>query len=176
MGDHFGARTNLGAGLPDRIALERLPKPALPLARLPILLKILIEGAARRAGDGFVRPEDALSYLAWRPGSAAASTGEERELPFSPARVVLQDFTGVPAVVDLAALRDAARELGIDPERINPQVPADLVIDHSVQVDSWGSTEALERNVAREYERNGDRKSTRLNSSHTDISRMPSSA
>ncbi len=157
MGDHFGARTSLGSGLPDRIALERLPAPALPLAQLPLLLKILIEGAARRAGDGFVRPEDALAYLAWRPGAAAASTGEERELPFSPARVVLQDFTGVPAVVDLAALRDAAKELGIDPERINPQVPADLVIDHSVQVDAWGSAEALERNVAREYERNGER-------------------
>ena len=157
MGDHFGARESLGAGLPDRIALERLPTPALPLERLPILLKILIEGAARRAGDGFVRPEDVHAYLAWRPGASAAATGEERELPFSPARVVLQDFTGVPAVVDLAALRDAAAELGIDPERINPQVPADLVIDHSVQIDAWGESGALERNVAREYERNGER-------------------
>ena len=72
-----------------------------------MVLKILIEGAARRAGDGFVRPEDLSAYLAWRPGAAAAATGEERELPFSPARVVLQDFTGVPAVVDLAALRAA---------------------------------------------------------------------
>ncbi|MFM7825816.1 MAG: aconitase family protein, partial [Candidatus Limnocylindrus sp.] len=70
---------------------------------------------------------------------------------------MLQDFTGVPAVVDLAALRDAARELDIDPERINPQVPADLVIDHSVQVDRWATAEALEQNVAREYERNAER-------------------
>ena len=122
-----------------------------------MVLKILIEGAARRAGDGFVRPEDLSAYLAWRPGAAAAATGEERELPFSPARVVLQDFTGVPAVVDLAALRDAAVELGIDPARINPQVPADLVIDHSVQVDRWATAEALEQNVAKEYERNSER-------------------
>ena len=157
MSDYFGARTSLGDGLPDRIAIERLPAPATPLAELPIVLKILIEGAARRAGDGFVRPEDALGYLAWRPGAAASATGGERELPFSPARVVLQDFTGVPAVVDLAALRDAARELGIDPARINPQVPADLVIDHSVQVDRWASADALEQNVAREYERNAER-------------------
>jgi NADH-quinone oxidoreductase subunit C len=71
-------------------------------------LKILIEGAARRAGNGFVRAEDVSAYLAWKPGASAVATGDERELPFSPARVVLQDFTGVPAVVDLAALRDAA--------------------------------------------------------------------
>jgi aconitate hydratase len=120
-------------------------------------LKILIEGAARRAGNGFVRAEDVSAYLAWKPGASAVATGDERELPFSPARVVLQDFTGVPAVVDLAALRDAARELGIDPERINPQVPADLVIDHSVQIDRWATPEALEQNVAREYERNAER-------------------
>jgi aconitate hydratase len=120
-------------------------------------LKILIEGAARRAGNGFVRTEDVSAYLAWKPGASAVATGDERELPFSPARVVLQDFTGVPAVVDLAALRDAARELGIDPERINPQVPADLVIDHSVQIDRWATPEALEQNVAREYERNAER-------------------
>jgi len=150
-------RELLGPGLPDRIALERLPAPATPWDQLPVILKILIEGAARRAGNGFVRTEDVSAYLAWKPGASAVATGDERELPFSPARVVLQDFTGVPAVVDLAALRDAARELGIDPERINPQVPADLVIDHSVQIDRWATPEALEQNVAREYERNAER-------------------
>jgi len=150
-------RISLGAGLPDRIALERLPAPATPWPKLPMILKILIEGAARRAGSDFVRPEDVSAYLAWKPGAAAVATGDERELPFSPARVVLQDFTGVPAIVDLVALRDAARELGIDPERINPQVPADLVIDHSVQIDRWATPEALEQNVAREYERNAER-------------------
>ncbi|HAR03659.1 MAG TPA: aconitate hydratase, partial [Chloroflexi bacterium] len=157
MTDRARTRTSLGAGLPDRIALERLPAPATPWDQLPFVLKILIEGAARKAGNGFVREEDIHAYLAWKPGAAAASSGDERELPFSPARVVLQDFTGVPAVVDLAALRDAARELGIDPERINPQVPADLVIDHSVQVDRWATPEALEQNVTREYERNAER-------------------
>ena len=150
-------RQPLGPGLPDRIALELLPAPATAWGELPVILKILIEGAARRAGNGFVRPEDVDAYLAWKPGASAAATGDERELPFSPARVVLQDFTGVPAVVDLAALRDAARELGINPERINPQVPADLVIDHSVQIDRWATPEALEQNVAREYERNAER-------------------
>ena len=150
-------RQPLGPGLPDRIALERLPAPATSWEQLPVVLKILIEGAARRAGNGFVRAEDVSAYLSWKPGASAAATGDERELPFSPARVVLQDFTGVPAVVDLAALRDAARELGIDPERINPQVPADLVIDHSVQIDRWATPEALEQNVAREYERNAER-------------------
>ena len=129
MFDLRSVRQPLGPGLPDRVALERLPAPATPWARLPVILKILIEGAARRADRGVVRTEDVDAYLAWRPGASATATGDERELPFSPARVVLQDFTGVPAVVDLAALRDAARELGIDPERINPQVPADLVID-----------------------------------------------
>ncbi len=157
MTNRAHTRTSLGAGLPDRIALERLPAPATPWDQLPFILKILIEGAARRAGNGFVREEDIHAYLAWKPGAAAASSGDERELPFSPTRVVLQDFTGVPAVVDLAALRDAARELGIDPERINPQVPADLVIDHSVQVDRWATAEALEQNVTREYERNAER-------------------
>lgn len=157
MIDRAHARVSLGAGLPDRIALEQLPSPATPWPRLPIILKILIEGAARRAGRGFVREEDLHAYLAWKPGAAAASSGDERELPFSPARVVLQDFTGVPAVVDLASLRDAAREMGIDPERINPQVPADLVIDHSVQVDRWATADALEENVRREYERNAER-------------------
>lgn len=155
--DHFSARRSLGQGLPDRIALEHLPAPATPWSKLPAVLKILIEGAARRSGDGFVQPEDLLAYLAWKPGAAAAATGDEREVPFSPARVVLQDFTGVPAVVDLAALRNAAAELGINPQRINPQVPADLVIDHSVQVDRWATREALEHNVAREYERNTER-------------------
>ena len=157
MSEFSAARRSLGDGLPDRIALELLPPPATPWDRLPFVLKILIEGAARRSGTGFVQPEDLHAYLAWTPGAAASATGDEREVPFSPARVVLQDFTGVPAVVDLAALRDAATELGIDPQRINPQVPADLVIDHSVQVDRWGTREALEENVAKEYERNAER-------------------
>ena len=92
------------------------------------------------------------TLAAWRPGAAI-----EAELPFMPARVLLQDFTGVPAVVDLAAMRDAMADLGGDPGRINPLVPADLVIDHSVQVDRSGTGDAFAFNVEREYERNGER-------------------
>src|SRR6185436_3658836 len=86
----------------------------------------------------------------------ASSTGDG-EIAFLPARVLLQDFTGVPCVVDLAAMRDAMRRLGGDPKNINPQNPVDLVIDHSVQVDAFGTADALETNVAREFERNAER-------------------
>ena len=99
-----------------------------------------------------VRPEDVETLLAWKPGSAA-----EAEIPFMPARVLLQDFTGVPAVVDLAVMRDAMADLGGDPARVNPLVPADLVIDHSVQIDRFGTPEAFAFNVEREYDRNGER-------------------
>jgi aconitate hydratase len=99
-----------------------------------------------------VREEDVESLLAWRPGSAA-----EAEIPFMPARVLLQDFTGVPAVVDLAVMRDAMADLGGDPSRVNPLVPADLVIDHSVQIDRFGTPGSFAFNVEREYDRNGER-------------------
>ena len=99
-----------------------------------------------------VRAEDVETLLAWRPGVAA-----EAEIPFMPARVLLQDFTGVPAVVDLAVMRDAMADLGGDPAMVNPLVPADLVIDHSVQIDQFGTPGAFAFNVEREYERNGER-------------------
>ena len=95
---------------------------------------------------------DVAALAAWRPGGAG-----EAEVPFMPGRVLLQDFTGVPAVVDLAAMRDAMAALGGDPAKVNPLVPADLVIDHSVQVDAWGGAGAFAFNVGREYERNGER-------------------
>ena len=101
--------------------------------------------AARRA-------EDVAALATWQPGGDS-----DIEIPFMPGRVLLQDFTGVPAVVDLAAMRDAMAELGGDPARINPLVPADLVIDHSVQVDRFGTSDAFAFNVEREYERNGER-------------------
>ena len=94
------------------------------------------------------------ALAAWQPGASATT---EIEIPFMPARVILQDFTGVPAVVDLAAMRDAMAELGGDPARVNPLVPADLVIDHSVQVDRYGTADSFAFNVEREYERNGER-------------------
>src|SRR4029079_2572444 len=149
--DPFGARASLGAGLP---ALYRLDAVAgrIDLATLPVTIKVLLENLLRDAGGPMVRAEDVETLLAWRPGQPA-----EAEIPFMPARVILQDFTGVPAVVDLAVMRDAMAALGGDPRRVNPLVPADLVIDHSVQVDRFGTPGAFAFNVEREYERNGER-------------------
>ncbi len=123
------------------------------LERLPMTVKILLENVLRHAAGGGATEADVRALADWRPGLPDS----DLELPFMPGRVLLQDFTGVPAVVDLAAMRDAMAALGGDPARINPLVPADLVIDHSVQVDRYGSTEAFAFNVDREYERNGER-------------------
>ena len=124
------------------------------LDRLPYTVKILLENMLRGAATqpDLVSADDVRALASWDPGAPG-----EAELPFMPARVILQDFTGVPCVVDLAAMRDAIAELGGDPSRINPLVPADLVIDHSVQVDQFGSDAAFLINVEREYERNGER-------------------
>jgi aconitate hydratase len=149
--DPFGARASLGSGLPDAFRLAALDGAA-DLGRLPVTVKILLENVLRHAGRGIVAEADVRALAAWRPASGATA-----EIPFMPARVILQDFTGVPAVVDLAAMRDAMAELGGDPSRVNPLVPADLVIDHSVQVDQFGTAGAFAFNVAREYERNGER-------------------
>jgi len=120
--------------------------------RLPYSMRVILE-AALRTTDGFVVTEDDVLGLArWNAAAPAAV-----EVPFSPARVVLQDFTGVPCIVDLAAMRDAMKRLGGDPKKINPLVPVDLVIDHSVQVDEFGTAEALSRNVEIEFARNGER-------------------
>jgi aconitate hydratase len=152
----FGARAPLAPGLPDHYRLSALEGSGLALGvgldRAPVTLKILLENALRHAGGGIVREEDVAALGAWRPGGAG-----EAEVPFMPSRVVLQDFTGVPAVVDLAAMRDAMASLGGDPARVNPLVPADLVIDHSVQIDAWGGAGSFAFNVGREYERNGER-------------------
>jgi aconitate hydratase len=121
------------------------------LDRLPITIKVLLEALVRHAGNGVVREQDIVSLAGWSPTAAGG------EFPCYPARVLLQDFTGVPAVVDLAALRSAMARLGGDPQRVNPVVPADLVIDHSVQVDFFANVDAFNRNVEREYERNGER-------------------
>ncbi|HEV8545728.1 MAG TPA: aconitate hydratase [Candidatus Limnocylindrales bacterium] len=149
--DPFGARTSLGPGLPDHYRLAVLGD-RIDLGRAPVTLKILLENVLRHAGGGIVRGEDVETLASWRPGEAA-----EAEVPFMPARVILQDFTGVPAVVDLAVMRDAMADLGGDPSRVNPLVPADLVIDHSVQVDMFGTPGSFAFNVEREYERNGER-------------------
>jgi aconitate hydratase len=151
--DPFGSRATLHAGT-GAYDYHRLDAVAgqIDLATLPVTVKILLENLLRHAGDGVVREDDVTALLAWRPGVAA-----EAEIPFMPGRVLLQDFTGVPAVVDLAVMRDAMADLGGDPARVNPLVPADLVIDHSVQIDRFGTPGAFAFNVEREYDRNGER-------------------
>jgi aconitase A len=155
--DVFGARATLqGAKKPvTYYQLDALSKRGVQgFDLLPFTVKILLENALRNAGGDIVNEEEVLSLARWTPGQAANSNGE---YPFLPARVLLQDFTGVPAVADLAAMRSAVARMKGDPQKINPLVPADLVIDHSVQVDMFGSTLAFARNVEREYERNGER-------------------
>ncbi|QLG11457.1 aconitate hydratase AcnA [Deinococcus sp. D7000] len=121
------------------------------ISRLPVSIKVLLESVLREANDYDVRREDVLTVAGWSP------TNEEVEIPFKPARVILQDFTGVPAVVDLAAMRSAMVAMGGDPNKINPLIPVDLVIDHSVQVDEFGTEFALANNMAIEFERNRER-------------------
>jgi len=154
--DPFSARASLGPGLPDYYRLASLEALGSGLGtsldQAPMTLKILLENVLRHAGRGIVSEADVRTLAAWQPAAAA-----EAEIPFMPARVLLQDFTGVPAIVDLALMRDAMAEIGGDPARINPLVPADLVIDHSVQVDRFGTPAAFAFNVEREYERNGER-------------------
>src|SRR6266704_3382590 len=155
--DVFGARTTLETtqGTITYYRLDSLARHGVQaLDRLPFTIKILLENVLRHAGSELVSEEDVLSLANWVPGQASQS---EAEYPFLPARVLLQDFTGVPAVADLAAMRSAVARMGGDPKKVNPLVPADLVIDHSVQVDMFGSTLAFARNVEREYERNSER-------------------
>ena len=146
------ANLNLSEGDTSFYRLGALEEQGLAsLDRLPFSIRILLENALRHAGGGYVSEEDVRAVAAWSPTNAGAN------VPFLPTRVVLQDFTGVPAVVDLAAMRSGIAAMGGDPERINPVVPADLVIDHSVQVDYFGSDTAYRRNVEREMERNWER-------------------
>ncbi len=122
------------------------------IGRLPYSIKILVENLLRRLDGRVVTAEDLKNIARWQKHYEAP-----QEIPYHPARVLMQDFTGVPAVVDLAAMRDAVKDLGGDPQKINPLVPVDLIVDHSVQVDYYGTAEALTRNVAKEYERNSER-------------------
>ncbi len=122
------------------------------VSRLPFSLKVLLENLLRFEDDRSVTADDVKAFSDW-----LADGRTSREIAYRPARVLMQDFTGVPAVVDLAAMRDAMKELGQDPEKINPLAPVDLVIEHSVIVDYFGGPNAFEKNVDREYERNGER-------------------
>jgi aconitate hydratase len=153
--DSFGTRDRLtvGGGTFTYWNLRRLKGDAAArAARLPTSLKVLLENLLRREDGVTVTRADVEALLAWEPTAAPS-----REIQFMPARVVLQDFTGVPCVVDLAAMRDTTAELHGDVGRINPLVPVDLVIDHSVQVDRFGDAGAFADNVALEYERNRER-------------------
>jgi aconitate hydratase len=122
------------------------------VARLPFSLKVLLENLLRTEGNGSVGAADIEALASWD-----ATAAPSREIAFTPARVLMQDFTGVPAVVDLAAMRDAMTDMGGDPSRINPLAPAELVIDHSVQVDAFGTHDAFRVNAEREFERNRER-------------------
>ena len=153
MPNSFDARSSLAVG--DRkYEIYRLQALAAryEIAGLPYSLKILLENLLRREDGASVRAEDIEALAGWQP-----TAPPQREIAFNPARVLMQDFTGVPAIVDLAAMRDAMAGLGGDPDRINPLAPVELVIDHSVQVDIHNRPDALERNTAIEFERNRER-------------------
>lgn len=122
------------------------------IAKLPISIRVLLECCIRNCDEFNIKKQDVENILGWKNSSA-----EGTEIPFKPARVILQDLTGVPLVVDLAAMRDAVARLGGDPKSVNPECPVDLVIDHSVQVDVAGTADALEKNQQIEFERNRER-------------------
>ena len=153
MLDSFNSRDTLTVG-GRTVAVHRLDSVLRGEAanRLPFTQRVLLENLLRREDGDAVSRDDIEALANWRPNS-----GDEREVAFAPARVLLQDFTGVPAVVDLASMREALESMGGDPERINPLQPVDLVIDHSVQVDAYGSDGAFAQNVSMEYERNRER-------------------
>jgi aconitate hydratase len=151
--DSFGAKGKLEAGGKsyEIFRLDALQE-RFDVARLPFSLKVLLENLLRTEGNGSVDAADVEALASWD-----AKAQPSKEIAFTPARVLMQDFTGVPAVVDLAAMRDAIADMGGDAARINPLVPAELVIDHSVQVDAFGTRDAFRVNAEREFERNQER-------------------
>src|SRR5262245_12191452 len=122
------------------------------ISQLPYSMRVLLEAVVRHCDGYLVTENDVRSLAAWNAAGPA-----KVEIPFIPARVVLQDFTGLPSVVDLAAMRTAMKRLGGDPKKINPLIPVDLVIDHSVQVDFFGTADSLGKNVEVEFRRNAER-------------------
>ena len=151
----FGARTTLKLDGKDYAvySLEAFEKRGYPLARLPYSIKVLLENVLRREDGVSVTAEQVEAVANWATGKGL----DQREFSFMPARVLLQDFTGVPVVADLAVMRDAIKRLGGDPAKINPLQQTDLVIDHSVQVDSYGLPTSLAINARMEFERNQER-------------------
>ena len=154
--DFFSARTSFdtGAGKADLYRLAALEDAGLTkIAALPYSIRVLLESVLRNCDDYVVTQDDVKALAAWSDSKGSAPV----EVPFKPARVVLQDFTGVPCVVDLAAMRSAMQRLGGDPAKINPLVPVDLVIDHSVQIDHYLGDSALDLNIELEFTRNKER-------------------
>ncbi|HJR82586.1 MAG TPA: aconitase family protein, partial [Sphingomicrobium sp.] len=152
--DSLNTRSTLTVGTRS-YAYYSLPKAAEQLGnidRLPFSMKVLLENLLRFEDGATVTREDLQCMVDWQKERSIA-----REIQYRPARVLMQDFTGVPAVVDLAAMRDAMKSLGGDAQKINPLVPVHLVIDHSVMVDEFGTPRAFDRNVELEYARNGER-------------------
>jgi aconitate hydratase len=149
----FGAKGSLDVGGREYeiFRLDALGE-RFDVARLPFSLKVLLENLLRHEGSGTVGADDVEALASWSPQAEPS-----REIAFAPARVLMQDLTGVPAIVDLAAMRDAMAEMGGDAARIDPLVPVELVIDHSVQVDAFGTSDAFRVNVDREFERNRER-------------------
>jgi aconitate hydratase len=152
MTDSYKARTTLRSGKTDYQICSLKALPADKVARLPYSLKILLENLLRFEDGVNVTRADIDALLAWD-----AKAAPSHEISFTPARVIMQDFTGVPCVVDLAAMREAITRLGGDAEKVNPLAPAEMVVDHSVQVDSYGTGSALADNTRLEFERNGER-------------------
>src|ERR1700729_1715752 len=149
----FGAASTLTVGGSQYryYALGALEKRGANISRIPYSIKILLENLLRTENGATVKAPDIEYVAAWKIGAPA------QEINFSPARVLLQDFTGVPCVVDLAAMRDALKSIGADPKRANPLIPVDLVIDHSVQVDKFGTADSFSFNALLEFQRNQER-------------------
>ncbi len=149
----YRANLNTKMGSVDFFDIMRLEKDGIAdIQRLPYSIKILVENLLRKLDGHVVLEQDLQNIAGWQK-----SYETPVEIPYHPARVLMQDFTGVPAVVDLAAMRDAVKDLGGDPQKINPLVPVALIVDHSVQVDYFGNPDAITQNVAKEYERNAER-------------------
>ena len=152
MKENFVDEIQLKSGTKKFYSLAKAQEKYGSLDKLPVSLKIVLEGMLRNLDGVKIQEQDIKNLIAYTPKNP-----EKGEVPFSPARVVLQDFTGVPLFVDLAAMRDAAKKVNLDPNEINPLVPIDLVIDHSVQVDSFGEKDSVEKNEKLELERNNER-------------------
>src|SRR5436190_21166096 len=149
---HTHSTLNVGGKEYEIFRLNTLDKQGISTKHLPFSMRILLENVLRTEDRRNVKADDIRALASWN-----SKTKSEKEIAFTPSRVLLQDFTGVPAVVDLAAMRDAMKRLGGDPKLINPLQPAELVIDHSVQVDEFGSPKAFDVNALLEFQRNKER-------------------